>query len=92
MSVDMPLWDAAESLLASRQLSGHPVELYADVSCHICRASFTRQQELKRHLVDNHSYRIYCGDFEFKPEHLAGRHSTALDIFGPFTRLQAPFG
>ena len=97
VSACMPLWDAAESFLASRQLSGHPVELYAHtMSCHVCPAGFTRQQELKRHLVDKHLYRIYCGDFECsKPENselLASRHPTALDIFGPFTRLQAPVG
>jgi hypothetical protein len=91
MHVSMPLWDAAESFLALRQLSGRPVELSASVSCHICHSRFTRQQELKRHLVDRHSYRIYCGDFECEPEHHAGRDPTALDIFGPFTRLQAPF-
>ena len=83
------LWDVTESFLASRQLAGRPVELYAYVTCHICFAGFTRQHELKRHLVDKHSYRIYCGDFECKPD-LAGRHPTTLDIFGPFTRLQAP--
>jgi hypothetical protein len=92
MHVDMPLWDAMESFLALRQLSGRPVELYVNMSCHICYDPFTRQHELKRHLVDSHSYRIYCGDFECKPEHLMGRDPTALDIFGPFTRLQAPFG
>ena len=87
-SVDMPLWDATESFLASRQLSGHPVEVHANVSCHICHPTrFTRQHELKRHLVDKHSYRIYCGDFECKPDLVP---PTAFDIFGPFTRLQAP--
>ena len=87
--VGIPLWDVTESLLASRQLSGRPIELDADVLCHICLTGFTRQQELKRHLVDKHSFRIYCGDFECKPD-LAGRQPTTLDIFGPFTRLQAP--
>jgi hypothetical protein len=86
------LWDATESFLALRRLSGRPVGLYADVLCHICHAHFTGQHELKKLLVENHLYRIYCGDFECKPEHLAGRHPTALDIFGPFTKLQAPFG
>ena len=91
MPLDMPLWDVAELFLASRQLSGHTVELHADVACHIsgCYACFTRQQELKRHLVGTHLYRIYCGDFECKPDP-AGRDLTALDIFGPFTRLQSP--
>ena len=88
MRVGMPLWDATESFLASRQLSGRPVELDADVSCHVCPAGFTRQQDLKRHLVDKHLYRIYCGDFQCTP-YLANSHPTALDVFGPFTRLQA---
>jgi hypothetical protein len=111
MRVDMPLWDAAESFLALRQLSDHPVKLCALVSCHICYAPFLQQQELKRHLVRKHLYRIYHGDFEGKPEHLASRHPEnaytdthisnsgsygngrpPLDIFGPFTRLQAPSG
>jgi hypothetical protein len=94
--VDIPLWDATESFSALRLLSGHPVKLYVNVPCHICRPgshiSFTRQQELKRHLVVHHSYRLFCGDFECKPEHLAWGEPTALDIFGPFTRLQAPLG
>jgi hypothetical protein len=92
MRVGMPLWDAAESFLASRQLSGRPAVLYAHASCHVCHSRFTQQEELKRHLVNNHLYRIYCGDFECEPEHLAGRDPSALDIFGPFTRLQAPIG
>jgi hypothetical protein len=75
MRVDTPLWDAAESFLALRQLSGRPVELYALVSCHICYARVIQQQELKRHLVRIHLYRIYYGDFECKPEQLASRHS-----------------
>ena len=94
MSVNMPLWDATESFLASRLLAGRPVELYGpwdDMYCHICDVGFPRQQGLKRHLVDKHSFRIYCGDFECKPA-ATGRDSTALDIFGPFTRLQAPLG
>ncbi|KAN0135900.1 hypothetical protein V8E53_006352 [Lactarius tabidus] len=74
MPMDMPLWIAAESFLASRQFSGHPVELYADVSCHICNSRFIRQHELKKHLVDDHFYQIYRGDSECKPEHLASRH------------------
>ena len=52
--VDMPSWEAAKSFLASRQLSGHPVELYAYTSCHICHARFIGKEKLKRHLVDTH--------------------------------------
>ncbi|KAH9052270.1 hypothetical protein EDB87DRAFT_1658983 [Lactarius vividus] len=53
-------------------------------SCKICRASFTKQEELKKHLVVWHAHRIvcpYCGDFDFTPrysdlfrEHLASKH------------------
>ena len=86
MSVDMPSWDAAESFLASRQLTGHPVEFYANFICHICHTRFIQQEELKRHLVYIHLYRIYSGDDELKPD----RHSDTIDIFGPFARLQAP--
>jgi len=82
MAVDEPSWDAAQSYITSRRLSGRPVELQA--LCHICNTSFTQQQELRTHLVDKHAYRIvcsYCGDFECKPvrnrpfrEHLKSKH------------------
>ena len=52
--------------------------------CPICRASFTEQQELKKHFVVLHAYRLacpYCDDFEFAPrysdlfrEHLTRKH------------------
>jgi len=52
--------------------------------CKICGASFTEQQELKKHVVVLHAYRLacpYCGDFEFAPrysdlfrEHLTSKH------------------
>jgi hypothetical protein len=54
-------------------------------SCHICHASFTKQEELKKHLVVMHAYRLlcpFCGDLEFIPkhsdlfrEHLANEHA-----------------
>ena len=89
MRPEMPLWDASRSFIASRLLSGRPVELIASLSCHLCfrTTSFTTQQELKRHFVDNHLGRIvcsYCGDFECKPghndlfrEHLESKHPVA---------------
>jgi hypothetical protein len=69
----------------SRLLESSLVQVYAqDRSCKICRASFTDQQELKKHLVVMHAYRLvcpYCGNFEFSPrysdlfrEHLASKH------------------
>ena len=88
MAMDGPSWDAVQSLMTSRWLSGRPVQVYArEYSCHIhqCSASFTGQQELKTHLVDKHAYRIvcsYCGGFEWSPgysrllfqEHLKSQH------------------
>ena len=86
MAMYGPSWDAVQSLITSRWLSGRPVQVYArEYSCHICLSSFTGQQELKLHLVDKHLYRIvcsYCGDFEWSPgynrllfrEHLESIH------------------
>ncbi|KAH9172629.1 hypothetical protein EDB89DRAFT_2069528 [Lactarius sanguifluus] len=83
--VDGPLWDAVQSFVTSRWLSGRPVEVYArEYSCRICFSIFKEQQDLKSHLLDKHSYLLvctYCGDFECKPgyddrfrEHLASKH------------------
>ena len=69
----------------SRLLESGLVQLYTqERSCKICRANFTEQQELKKHLVVMHAYRLvcpYCGNFEFSPrysdlfrEHLASKH------------------
>jgi hypothetical protein len=83
-SIDGPFRDAALSFFTSRRLSGCPVDL--EFLCHICSTSFTRQRELKAHLVDMHAYRIVCshcvdGDFEPKPgsdhlfrDHLESKH------------------
>lgn len=68
--MDEPFWDAAQSFITSRRLSGHSIEL--QVLCHICNTSFTQQQGLNRHLVGEHKYRIvcsYCDDFECMPGH-----------------------
>ena len=68
-----PLWDAAQSFITSRRLSGHPVKVHAPLIyyCHICDTRFTEQQEFKSHLRSKHSYRVcsHCGDFGFTPEH-----------------------
>ncbi|KAH9059902.1 hypothetical protein EDB87DRAFT_1619106 [Lactarius vividus] len=87
VAVDGQLWDAVQSFITLRWLSGRPVEVYArEYSCRVCFSKFTEQQELelKRHLLDKHSYLlvcIYCSDFECKPgyndrfrEHLATKH------------------
>jgi hypothetical protein len=77
--LDGPFQDAALSFITSRRLSGRAVKL--EFLCHICNTSFTRQQELKSHLIDKHAYRIVCsycvdGDFELKPgsDHLFRDH------------------
>ncbi|KAH9029037.1 hypothetical protein EDB84DRAFT_1562946 [Lactarius hengduanensis] len=83
--VDGPLWDAVQSFITSRWLSGRPVEVYArEYSCRICVSIFKEQQGFKSHLLDKHSYLLvctFCGDFECKPgyndrlrEHLASNH------------------
>ena len=58
-------WDALQSFVTSRLLSGSPVQ--ADVPLFQCRVGFRRQQGLEHHLVDNRAYRTmcsYCSDFE----------------------------
>jgi hypothetical protein len=97
MSISGPLWDTAQSYITSRLLSGRPVELHA--SCYICDSRFTRQQELKGHLVNEHLYRIVCslcGDFECKPgyndlfrEHLLSKHP---ELVHPDPRSSDIFG
>ena len=80
-----PSWDAVQSFIALRSISGRPVEVDApSFQCHICHVSYEEPQGLKRHLRDNHSYRLlcsYCGDFECMPghndlfrEHLESKH------------------
>ncbi|KAH9015727.1 hypothetical protein EDB83DRAFT_235160 [Lactarius deliciosus] len=85
MPVDGPLWDAVQSFVTSRWLSGCPVEVYArEYLCRICVSIFKEQQEIKNHLLDKHSYLLvctYCGDSEYMSgyndrfqEHLASNH------------------
>ena len=82
-----PSWDAVQSFITSRSISGRPVQVDApSYQCHICGLSSGEQQPLKRHLRDNHGYQIlctYCHDFEPKytlgsnylsQEHLENKH------------------
>ncbi|KAH8989554.1 hypothetical protein EDB92DRAFT_1947285 [Lactarius akahatsu] len=96
--VDGPLWDAVQSFITSRWLSGRPVEVYArEYSCRICVSIFKEQQECKSHLLDKHSYLLVCtscGDFECKPgyndrfrEHLANNHP---EVAHTGTRISNP--
>ena len=98
-SVNVQFQDAALTFIISRRRSGRPVEL--QFLCHICDTSFTRQQGLGTHLVDQHLYRImcsYCDDFErdrghddlFR-DHLEGKHPEVArndELFSnPFSTL-----
>ena len=83
-----PSWDAVQSFIKLRSISGRPVQVDApSYQCHICDFSSEEQQALKRHLRDNHKYQIlcpYCSDFEPKytlgsnylvfQEHLENKH------------------
>ena len=83
-----PLWDAIQSLNASRWLSGRPVLVYsAQYSCHRCNAYFKEPAPLRWHLKRRHKYRIvcsFCADFELSEgerhlyrlfqEHLESKH------------------
>jgi hypothetical protein len=80
-----PSWDAIQSFITSRSISGRLVQVDApSYQCHICRLSSGEQQGLKRHLRDSHKYQIlcsYCGDFKCTPgnndlfrEHLVSKH------------------
>ena len=79
------------SFTISRLLESRRLQVYEQGlgrSCKICFAEFTDQQELKKHLVVMHAYRLvcpYCDDFEFTPrysdtfrEHLASKHANVL--------------
>ena len=83
MPVDESLWDIVQPFITSRGLSLTPVERHAE--CHICTAQgdiifamiFAAHRGLKRHLVDEHAYRIvcaYCDHFEC----LSGRKHLSL--------------
>ena len=80
-----PSWDAVQSFITSRWLSGRPIVLYVrEYSCHVCHNNFSEQQILKTHLADRHAYQImcsYCEDFKLRlgsdaalREHLESKH------------------
>ena len=84
-------WDALQSFITSRSISGRPVQIDAlSYQCHICQFSYKEPQELKHHLRDKHRYQIlcsYCGDFECTPghsdlfrEHLESKHPEVARI------------
>ena len=101
-SVNEQFRDAVQPFITSRWLSGRPVEL--QFLCHICGTSFTRQQGLKTHLVDQHAYRImcsYCDNFEHERgqdhlyrDHVEGKHPEVArndELFSnPFSTLSLP--
>ena len=66
-------WDAVQSFITSRSISGRPVKVDAlSYQCHDCQSSYKEPQGLRRHLRDSHRYQIlcsFCGDFECAPEH-----------------------
>jgi hypothetical protein len=65
--LDPPFWNAAQSLIASRVLSKHPIGL--QFVCPDCKTGFTLQ-DIKGHLVARHAYEIicsYCDYFRLSP-------------------------
>ena len=71
LTMNGPLWDAVQSFITVRSISGRPMEVNApSYQCHICHGSYGDQQGLKRHLRNKYGYQIlcsYCGDFECTP-------------------------
>ena len=71
LTMDGQLWDAIQSFITLRSISGRPAEVNApSYQCHICHGSSEDQQGLKRHLRNKYGYRIlcsYCGAFECTP-------------------------
>ncbi|KAH9047231.1 hypothetical protein EDB84DRAFT_525790 [Lactarius hengduanensis] len=85
MAMNERSWDALQTFITSRSLSGRPVQVDApSYQCHICHSSFKQQEALKNHLGVKHAYRIvcsYCGNFKWLPgynnrfrEHLERKH------------------
>ena len=94
------LWNAAQSFITSRQLAGRPVQLDALLiyQCNICDATFTEQEEYKKHRDEHPSHRVcsYCEIFMCLPgrrhifrEHLKSEHLEVARndplISGPIT-------
>ena len=71
MALNEQSWDAVQSFLTLRSLSGRPVQVNVPINlCGICHTCFGEQQGLERHLIDKHAYRkmcSYCNDFECMP-------------------------
>ena len=85
-TLDWPFWDAAQTLVSSRRLSGHPKELWFE--CPNCDDPGFTSYGLKEHLLARHAYTIvcsYCDDFQFLLEnihqfleHLRSKHLEAV--------------
>jgi hypothetical protein len=81
MPFDRPHWNAAQSLITSRGLSGRPVKL--QFVCDDCNADFSLR-DFNDHLISVHAYEIvcsYCVDFRLNirdihrfQEHLRRNH------------------
>ncbi|KAH9010360.1 hypothetical protein EDB83DRAFT_2450746 [Lactarius deliciosus] len=64
--LDERSWDALQSFIASRSLSGRPVQVNVpSYQCHICYSGFRQPQGLERH-VNKHTYRIACSYCDFE--------------------------
>ena len=80
--LDWPFWDAAQTLVTSRGLSGHPKEPWFE--CPNCDNPGFTSHGLKEHLLARHAYGIvcsYCDNFQFTlahihqfQEHLRSKH------------------
>jgi hypothetical protein len=83
-----PLWDAVQSLNASRWLSGRPVLVHAaQYSCHHCGVTCKDPKSLKWHLKETAQYRIvcsFCADFEWSDRLDTG------DLFGDHLESKHP--
>jgi hypothetical protein len=71
MSMNEQCRDALQSFIASRSLSGRPIQLdESSYLCHICYSRFQQLRGLHIHLVGRHGHRnmcSYCSDFEYEP-------------------------
>ena len=80
--LDWSFWDAAQALVTSRGLSGHPIELLS--VCPDCNITGFTLRGLKEHIVSQHACKIvcsYCDVFQFTwtyilrfQEHLGLKH------------------
>ena len=98
--LDLPFWDAAQSLI-SQGLSGHPKELWYE--CPNCVHPGFTSRGLRDHLEKKHAYEYvcsYCNDFQFTSpysfpfyNHLRSKHPkivpSANKKFMPYGELIA---